>query len=513
MHLPVTHWAMSTVDMPPSSSSWRHFSSASTRFSSLKGLVNHSATSVNVGGSLSRAANAVGATDEKRQSWRAWATQKIRGSPQGDSNNEILTLFPGWAARRYAASDDFPGRGGEPVPFEVEAFVSGYAITHRSKGQASRSQRAFIRIAKGAFPCQVQSNFLTMPVTGFAALPRMIDQQSPGPGPSTEELLNQVNIPQVSDDFRALDQHFQSLGSDDSASESESDFDPSPSSSQISSLSSPVSPPKQLHTPADVLQKLHYNLESRLQLFWSSTLPSRTVRLHLFASPRNPLDVHSTRDLDDFEYEPLASLDVTTAVDGSFTGRFRVHWQDLCQHPTGVHIAFCETLAEHDLVIVAELLPPSLISPSESTSTSTPPHSTSSSQLHTRSPPRHHTHSRSHSRHRQHPHLHSIFTALPTLPALPSFPLLPSLSRFLTPTSTTYTRSTIPITHSPIRIISDIDDTVKHSGVIEGARTVFQNVFVKELKDGVIPGMGDWYTSMWNKGARFHYVVSFLFLG
>jgi phosphatidate phosphatase APP1 len=47
------------------------------------------------------------------------------------------------------------------------------------------------------------------------------------------------------------------------------------------------------------------------------------------------------------------------------------------------------------------------------------------------------------------------------------------------------------------------------SGITEGARAVFHNVFVKELKDGIIPGMGEWYTNMWERGVRFHYVVSF----
>jgi len=66
----------------------------------------------------------------------------------------------------------------------------------------------------------------------------------------------------------------------------------------------------------------------------------------------------------------------------------------------------------------------------------------------------------------------------------------------------------IPITHSPIRVISDIDDTVKFSGILSGARAVFHNVFVKDLRENVIPGMGEWYAEMWSRGVRFHYVVS-----
>ncbi|KAF5362410.1 hypothetical protein D9756_002666 [Leucocoprinus leucothites] len=491
---------MSTVDMTPSSSSWRHMASTSSRLSSLKGLINHSVSSTNVVGSLSRAANAVGATEERRQSWRTWATQKIRGKNQpGSSANEVLTLFPGWAARRYAVNEGLAAdNSGQPVPFKIDVFVSGYAVSRRSKEQATRSQRAFLRLAKS-----------------FAALPRIIDHQLPPDSTPTGESLSQVNIPQVSEEFRVLDQQFQALGYDDSGSENESESDTSPTTSQQSSFSSPTLPPKQLDTPSDVLQKLHYNLESRLQLFWSSTLPSRTVRLHLFASPRNPSTNHPTNDPDAFENQPLASQDVETGVDGSFNAKLCIDWEDLCQHPGGVHIAYCEMFEEHDLVVVAELLPPPPNSLRETSSTSTPTLASSPQVVPSTfpAPPSQpqastshlHAHSHSHSHHHHHPHLHNIVTAIPNLTSSHPFPSLPSLSRLLTPTRTR-TRTTIPITNSPIRVISDIDDTVKHSGVTEGARIVFHNVFAKELKDGVIPGMGDWYTSMWQKGVRFHYV-------
>jgi len=67
-------------------------------------------------------------------------------------------------------------------------------------------------------------------------------------------------------------------------------------------------------------------------------------------------------------------------------------------------------------------------------------------------------------------------------------------------------RERVPLTHSPIRVISDIDDTVKLSGIHCGARAVFHNVFVKDLEDNLIPGMGEWYSEMWRRGVRFHYV-------
>ncbi|KAK2465469.1 hypothetical protein APHAL10511_002361 [Amanita phalloides] len=64
----------------------------------------------------------------------------------------------------------------------------------------------------------------------------------------------------------------------------------------------------------------------------------------------------------------------------------------------------------------------------------------------------------------------------------------------------------ITLTHAPIRVISDIDDTVKMSNILGGARAIFRNVFVHDLEDTRIPGMGKWYTTMWERGVRFHYV-------
>jgi phosphatidate phosphatase APP1 len=121
----------------------------------------------------------------------------------------------------------------------------------------------------------------------------------------------------------------------------------------------------------------------------------------------------------------------------------------MCQHPGALHIAFGDPLEEHDLLLMADLLP---------------------------SPP--------------------------------TLPTMRHEGDTEKPTATT--KVAIPLSHSPIRVISDIDDTIKFSSVLSGARAIFYNVFVKELTDLVIPGMGEWYSSMWKKGVRFHYVVRIL---
>lgn len=208
----------------------------------------------------------------------------------------------------------------------------------------------------------------------------------------------------------------------------------------------------------EILRRLHDNLEKRISCLWYSALPNRTVRLHFLISPHKDVASHenseSSSGMGEFSLDPedgfIAVQDVTTGADGSFQARLRVKWEDLCQHPRALHIAFAETIDDDDLLVVAKLLP----------------HFNQSSQG----------------------------------PAITQHPPVSANSL------ATITR--IPITHSPIRVISDIDDTVKLSGILSGARAVFQNVFVKDLRDNVIPGMGEWYMKMFSQGVRFHYVVS-----
>jgi hypothetical protein len=208
------------------------------------------------------------------------------------------------------------------------------------------------------------------------------------------------------------------------------------------------------------------------------------IRLHLFTCPPsspsapNPNTSQSDKFSFDPENGPLASQDVITGVDGSFKAKFRLKWDELCQHPQGLHIAFGDDV-EHEVMVVAQLLPPASIpvgvayAQNQMKSSASPSVFSSASRTYDSSIPYTQQHNQ-----------------------------IPSPPKPLT------SISVIPITHSPIRVISDIDDTIKLSNVVSGARTVFHNVFVKELKDIVIPGMGEWYRRMWDRGIRFHYVVS-----
>lgn len=59
---------------------------------------------------------------------------------------------------------------------------------------------------------------------------------------------------------------------------------------------------------------------------------------------------------------------------------------------------------------------------------------------------------------------------------------------------------------APIRVISDIDDTIKMTHVLGGMKTVIRNVFTRPHEELQCDGMKDWYWDMYERGACFHFV-------
>ncbi|KAH0539073.1 hypothetical protein FGG08_004371 [Glutinoglossum americanum] len=57
-----------------------------------------------------------------------------------------------------------------------------------------------------------------------------------------------------------------------------------------------------------------------------------------------------------------------------------------------------------------------------------------------------------------------------------------------------------------ISMISDIDDTIKHSAIGSGAREMFRNTFIRELGDLTIEGVKEWYNKLAEMGVGIHYV-------
>ncbi|MCJ1309902.1 hypothetical protein MMC25_003563 [Agyrium rufum] len=57
-----------------------------------------------------------------------------------------------------------------------------------------------------------------------------------------------------------------------------------------------------------------------------------------------------------------------------------------------------------------------------------------------------------------------------------------------------------------VSVISDIDDTIKHSSISSGAKEIFRNTFIRNLEDLTIEGVREWYCKMSEMGAQMHYV-------
>jgi hypothetical protein len=231
------------------------------------------------------------------------------------------------------------------------------------------------------------------------------------------------------------------------------------SSSSISSSCSDIRPIERTSSTISTAEELHANLERRLMPFWSSSLSNRTVRISLYISEDAISIVQALGDevhsYDDPKLLPVASRKVTTAQDGSFQLNFGLPWDVLRQHPDGSRVTSGDMTIDFDFFVLAELLPPP---PAPSNSTAPQP--------------------------------------------IPVSDIPVSRAQIK-----------IPLSFTPVRVISDIDDTVKTANVLAGARAIFYTVFVQNLADIVIPGMGDWYTKMWERGVRFHYVVRPLIIG
>ncbi|KZT09836.1 uncharacterized protein LAESUDRAFT_796156 [Laetiporus sulphureus 93-53] len=405
----------------------------------------------------------------RKQSWTQWAGQKLRQVQGENTGVEQVLLFPGWAARRFHEPSNsvmevdricwiLTAREFTDAPFEIEVYISGYASRASGPGFNTRSGRAFLKVA-----------------TSFAAIPKLAMQASQGNGQSgwtqntplsksTEDLLANIQLPVKPEETdenaeaEALEKQLHDLRLDPSSTtETESLASSSGTSSMDSE--SPSSPAISMTGPgahfgalSPLIQRWNRNLETRLHPFWNCTsLSARTVRVSLYATDPSLYQPEDQRTSGDYiTHQPLMRRDVVTGPDGSFQMKFHVSWETLCLHPEGVHVAFGDRRLEQDLFVVAELmaLPPR------------PPPNTTPYQ-----PP-------------------------------PQYSPSPSASSSIP----------VPLTSSRVRVISDIDDTVKLASVLSGARAVFQTVFVKDLDQSIIPGMADWYMKMWRRGVRFHYV-------
>jgi phosphatidate phosphatase APP1 len=83
---------------------------------------------------------------------------------------------------------------------------------------------------------------------------------------------------------------------------------------------------------------------------------------------------------------------------------------------------------------------------------------------------------------------------------------VPTHVRILASDKLSATEEVIVTDSQGISVISDIDDTIKHSAISSGAREIFRNAFIRELEDLTIDGVREWYCAMAEMGVKFHYV-------
>ncbi|CAG8152105.1 unnamed protein product [Penicillium salamii] len=87
-----------------------------------------------------------------------------------------------------------------------------------------------------------------------------------------------------------------------------------------------------------------------------------------------------------------------------------------------------------------------------------------------------------------------------------ALPFVPTHIRVLASEDLSAARPIQIIEPTGISLISDIDDTVKHSAIAGGAKEMFRNTFIRELDDLKVEGVSDWYGSLAKQGVQIHYV-------
>lgn len=85
-------------------------------------------------------------------------------------------------------------------------------------------------------------------------------------------------------------------------------------------------------------------------------------------------------------------------------------------------------------------------------------------------------------------------------------PFVPTHVRVLASEKLSAAKEVEMIEPTGVSLISDIDDTVKHSAIASGAKEIFRNTFVRELGELIVDGVAEWYSKLVNMGVEFHYV-------
>ncbi|PVG03324.1 hypothetical protein CPB86DRAFT_772208 [Serendipita vermifera] len=352
------------------------------------------------------------------QTWREWALQKLPKRGPDVVGVETVYLFPGWATRVSQNRD---------AGFFLKVHISGFASSLRPPEQATRSQKAFMAIARrlAALPnlppevqAEISTNLQQLPVS-----------------PSTQDLLQLQEDASTDRDeeLRALNAELAELPAETRETLVEDAANPTIATTSI---------------PLEQLKRMHSNLDFRLQPFWSSGVPNRPVILSIFCSNDNEqgesIETTSFTPLEEGR-QPLFKIQTSTDAQGTFIQEISIPFETICTNPESLSLAFGNYDTEPKIVVQAELKPMLQIQP-------------------------------------------------------------PEAEGYIRETKTIATHISIPVTNRKVRVISDIDDTVKVADVLSGVKTIFNNVFVKGLEELIVPGMSSFYQKLYRRGVRFHYV-------
>ncbi|RAL03731.1 actin patch protein 1 [Aspergillus ibericus CBS 121593] len=85
-------------------------------------------------------------------------------------------------------------------------------------------------------------------------------------------------------------------------------------------------------------------------------------------------------------------------------------------------------------------------------------------------------------------------------------PFIPTHIRVLASEDLSAMKEVKIIEPTGVSLISDIDDTVKHSAIASGAKEMFRNTFVRELNELTVDGVTEWYGKLAKMGVDLHYV-------
>lgn len=195
--------------------------------------------------------------------------------------------------------------------------ISGFATSLRPPEQATRSQKAFMAIARR-----------------MAALPKLpvgeqeyVGSNQFGISRSTQNILESSESPEQreAEELQALN-----------AELAEMPAELRPTFSRESDV-----PGQSLSL--DELRRMHQTLDMRLQPFWSSSVPNRSVILSVFVDQ----DQGTAETIEETSFtpleqgkQPLFMIQTSTDAQGVFREQFSIPYERICTHPESLSIAF-----------------------------------------------------------------------------------------------------------------------------------------------------------------------------